>query len=96
MRDDVASPEGTGKAAAVPGWQVCGKTGTADGRTARSTWFVSYAPFDAPRYAVVVMVESGASGGNTCAPIARRVYEALQKMEQTSRPAPGPNLVLSN
>jgi penicillin-binding protein 2 len=93
MRDDV-TPEGTGKAAAVPGWQVCGKTGTADSKTARTTWFVSYAPFDSPRYAVVVMVENGASGGDTCAPIARRVYEALQKREQNTRPS-GPNLVLN-
>ncbi len=89
MRDDVADSEGTGKLAAVPGWQVCGKTGTAvierRGTEAnRITWFVSYAPFDAPRYAVVAMVENGSSGGGACAPIARRVYEALQKMEQTS------------
>jgi penicillin-binding protein 2 len=95
MRDDVSDPEGTGKAAAVQGWEVCGKTGTADGRTSRTTWFVSYAPFDSPRYAVVAMVESGASGGSTCAPITRRVYEALQKMEQNSR-LQGANLTLSN
>lgn len=95
MRDDVSDSEGTGKAAAIPGWQVCGKTGTADSRTSRTTWFVSYAPFDAPRYAVVAMVESGASGGGTCAPITRRVYEALQKMEQGSR-LTGPNLVQGN
>lgn len=93
MRDDV-TPEGTGKAAAIPGWQICGKTGTADSKTARTTWFVSYAPFDSPRYAVVAMVESGASGGDTCAPIARRVYEALQRREQSSR-LTGPNLVLN-
>lgn len=89
MRDDVADSEGTGKLAAVPGWQVCGKTGTAvvnrrGNEANRITWFVSYAPFDAPRYAVVAMVENGSSGGGACAPIARRVYEALQKMEQTS------------
>jgi len=94
MRDDVSDPEGTGKAAALPGWQICGKTGTADGRTSRTTWFVSYAPFDSPRYAVVAMVENGASGGGTCAPIVRRVYEALQKREQGTRPS-GPNLVLN-
>lgn len=89
MRDDVADSEGTGKLAAVPGWQVCGKTGTAvvnrrGNEANRITWFVSYAPFDAPRYAVVAMVENGSSGGGACAPIARRVYEALHKMEQTS------------
>ncbi|HEY1172926.1 MAG TPA: penicillin-binding transpeptidase domain-containing protein [Verrucomicrobiae bacterium] len=85
MRDDVADPEGTGKGAAISGWQVCGKTGTADAKTMRTTWFVSYAPFDAPRYAVVAMVESGASGGRTCAPMTKWVYEALQKLEQSNR-----------
>jgi hypothetical protein len=27
---------------------------------------------------VVVMVESGSSGGGTCAPVARRIYEYLR------------------
>lgn len=92
MRDDVADPEGTGARAAVKGWQVCGKTGTAvlehtgsGSESHRITWFVSFAPFDSPRYAVVAMVENGASGGRACAPIVKRVYEALQKMEQTPR-----------
>ena len=38
-----------------------------------------------PRYAVIVMVESGASGGTTCAPIARQIYSALQKWEATAK-----------
>lgn len=93
MRDDVAAEEGTGSRAAVAGWQVCGKTGTAEikhGRTLvkKITWFVSYAPFDAPKYAVVAMVDGGRSGGKTCAPIAKKVYEALQKMEQPKATPP--------
>lgn len=102
MRDDVADPEGTGVKAAVKGWQVCGKTGTAvvehtgSGPEARRiTWFVSFAPFDSPRYAVVAMVENGSSGGGACAPIAKRVYESLQKMEQTPR-AGEKSLVMRN
>jgi penicillin-binding protein 2 len=83
MAADVSSKDGTGKAAAVPGLAVCGKTGTAEievgGRIAdKTTWFASYAPADRPRFAVVVMVESGASGGGTCAPIAGRIYQALK------------------
>ena len=42
-------------------------------------WFVSYAPFENPRYAVVVVVEGGNSGGGTCGPVARRIYEAIIK-----------------
>jgi len=82
MRDDVLDSEGTGKAARVSEFAVCGKTGTAEikgnGRKDQVTWFASFAPFEAPRYVVVVMVESGASGGGTCGPVARQIYEHLR------------------
>ena len=60
--------------------------------TDHTTWFASYAPYETesekPRYVVVVMVESGTSGGGTCAPIARKIYEAivLQEKYQKSKP----------
>ncbi len=75
--------EGTGKPAQVPGLQICGKTGTAEVMNSRNemidrtTWFASFAPYENPRYAVVVMVESGTFGGPTCAPIAHDIYEAI-------------------
>ena len=66
-------------------FQVAGKTGTAEikrpGVKDKTTWFVSYAPVDHPRWAVVVMVESGGSGGTTCAPVAREIYAALQRLD---------------
>jgi penicillin-binding protein 2 len=46
------------------------------------TWFVSFAPFEAPRYAVVVVVEGGSSGGGTCAPVAHDIYQAIVKRQQ--------------
>lgn len=65
--------------------RVCGKTGTAErmenGTVRNTTWFSSFAPFEQPRYAVVVMVEDGGSGGGTCAPIAADIYTALDKLE---------------
>jgi penicillin-binding protein 2 len=95
MLADVEDSEGTGRAAQVPGFRVCGKTGTAQVMNERNevtdhtTWFTSYAPFENPRYAVVVMIESGGSGGGTCAPIAREIYLAIQQREQQlSRPKP--------
>jgi penicillin-binding protein 2 len=73
----------TGRHVRIPGLRICGKTGTAErkerGETRNTTWFISYAPYEQPRYAVVVMVEDGQSGGGTCAPVAREVYLALQK-----------------
>jgi len=85
MRDDVLDPEGTGTTARVADYAVCGKTGTAEikgnGIRDKVTWFASFAPFETPRYAVVVMVESGASGGGTCGPVARRIYEHLRSRD---------------
>jgi penicillin-binding protein 2 len=84
--------EGTGRLAAIADFAICGKTGTAEikdehGRaTGRTTWFLSFAPAEKPRYAVVVMVENGSFGGPTCAPAAKKIYEALLKAEQ-QRPA---------
>jgi penicillin-binding protein 2 len=87
MRADVADDDGTGKRARIEGYQVCGKTGTAEVKSPRKgrydiTWFASFAPFKNPRYAVVVMVERGASGGLTCAPAAKKIYEALIKRDK--------------
>ncbi|MCW5559294.1 MAG: hypothetical protein KIT22_15875, partial [Verrucomicrobiae bacterium] len=88
MRDDVLDSEGTGKAARLDEFAVCGKTGTAEikgnGRKDQVTWFASFAPYDAPRYTVIVMVESGASGGGTCGPVARQIYEHLRDRGRAS------------
>ena len=68
MRDEVEDA-GTGSRAVVPGLKICGKTGTAQVAnehnqiTDQITWFVSFAPYEKPRYAVVVMIESGRDMG---------------------------------
>jgi penicillin-binding protein 2 len=92
MLADVAEKGGGGTNAFVAGFNVCGKTGTAQVRRSQSmgggmdhiTWFASYAPFEAPHYAVIVMVESGSSGGGTCAPKVGYIYKAIQRMERNS------------
>jgi penicillin-binding protein 2 len=85
--------EGTGAAAGVPGLDIAGKTGTAQ-TIAKSdsskgqdhAWFASFAPADDPQVVVVVLVERGGHGGQTAAPIARQIYEAifLQKVAQVT------------
>lgn len=89
MLAEVEERGGTGTAAAVDGLKIGGKTGTAEiehgGKIVdKTTWFASFAPVDKPKWAVVVMVESGASGGKTCAPVAKLIYQALQKRERDS------------
>jgi peptidoglycan glycosyltransferase len=71
---------GTGTSAAIGGVRVAGKTGTAEtGRAGVNTVsFLGFAPVERPRVAVAVFVESQAStGGETAAPIAKEVMEAL-------------------
>jgi penicillin-binding protein 2 len=85
--------EGTGVAARLPGVDIAGKTGTAQ-TIAKSdsakgqdhAWFASFAPADDPQVVVVVFVERGGHGGDTAAPIARQIYEAifLQKVAQVT------------
>ena len=72
--------------------RVGGKTGTAQveqgGRVVdHITWFVSYTSPENPRDVVVVMVESGGSGGGTCAPIAVKVYREIYKRENPASPS---------
>jgi penicillin-binding protein 2 len=89
MVADVEETNGTGRRAAVPGLVIGGKTGTAENKRGRTllhktTWFTSFAATDheAPaRYVVLVMVESGASGGLTCAPVAGEIYREIQRRE---------------
>ena len=79
---------GTGTAAAVPGVQVAGKTGTAeledtrgpnaeedvpDGGSNTDAWFTAYAPARRPRIAVAVLLVRAGAGGETAAPAARLV-----------------------
>ena len=91
MLDDTEIPGSTAYRAFHPllPIRVCSKTGTAqvaaDGKIDKSkqtTWFLSFAPYEQPRYAVVVMVEGGMSGGDTCAPVGRKIYEAILQMEK--------------
>ncbi len=73
---------GTGKGpflgfplAAVP---VASKTGTGEVAGKDSTsWFTSFAPSNAPQYAVVMMVSQGGTGSGISGPGVRKIYEAL-------------------
>jgi peptidoglycan glycosyltransferase len=74
---------GTGTRAQIPGIRVGGKTGTAQtGLDTNHVWFVGFAPADAPKVAVAVVLEnlpvaSEATGGVFAAPIAKAVMEAV-------------------
>jgi peptidoglycan glycosyltransferase len=72
--------EGTGTAAALSGVEVAGKTGTAETGQFNQPWFIAFAPADNPKMAIAVTLEkqpSGATGGQTAAPLAKSVLQKL-------------------
>jgi peptidoglycan glycosyltransferase len=84
----VSGPLGTGSAVALPGTQVAAKTGTAEtgtdkaGRALTNAWMIAFAPAEAPRIAVAVVVPgltgvgNESTGGAVAAPIVRTVLAA--------------------
>ncbi|MFA5962351.1 MAG: penicillin-binding protein 2 [Parcubacteria group bacterium] len=56
---------------------VAGKTGTAQYGSQDKThaWFISFAPFDDPKIAMVVLVEGGGEGHSSAVPVTKEVYD---------------------
>ena len=93
---------GTGRAAAIPGYTVAGKTGTANklvghqySRTDFNASFVGLVPSRDPAFAIVVVVDSPRAGrhfgAEVAAPVFKRIAEtALQRygIPPTINPAP--------
>ncbi|MFV0130329.1 peptidoglycan D,D-transpeptidase FtsI family protein [Streptomyces sp. HMX112] len=89
----VGNEEGTGTKAAIPGYRVAGKTGTANrvdpqlgrykGYTAS---FAGFAPADKPRVTVYCAIQNPTSGsyfgGQICGPIYKKVMEFALKTLQ--------------
>jgi penicillin-binding protein 2 len=87
MRGVVANELGTGKAAALPGIAVAGKTGTAQNPHGNDhALFVAYAPADDPAICIAIVMENAGHGGSMAAPIARQVLSAFFNPLQS----PGP------
>ena len=73
--------EGTAKTL-DPSLRIAGKTGTAQNPGGDDhAWFVGYAPREAPRIAVAVLVEHGGHGGATAAPIAQSIIRAALQVK---------------
>jgi penicillin-binding protein A len=73
---------GTGTTVQIPGIQVAGKTGTAETGVASKydTWFIAFAPAEAPKVAVAVALENQTGfGATTAGPIAKALIEAILK-----------------
>lgn len=67
---------GTASIAAVPGLDICGKTGTAQNpRGADNSVFICFAPKDKPKIAVVAYIENAGFGAAWACPIASLLIE---------------------
>ncbi|MDT5157711.1 MAG: penicillin-binding protein 2 [Acidobacteriota bacterium] len=80
----VNEPGGTGGAARVQGFDVAGKTGTAQvvglgkdtGKNKDHSWFVSYAPAFKPEIAMIALIENVGFGGKFAAPAVHNIYQS--------------------
>jgi cell division protein FtsI (penicillin-binding protein 3) len=84
MLESVVAAEGTGKLAAIPGYRVSGKTGTAWKATAGGystdrymAVFGGVAPATAPRLAAVVVIDEPSAGQHMGGQVAAPVYSRV-------------------
>lgn len=81
MRDVIQSPSGTGMRARIADIEMAGKTGTAEygprDQRKKHTWMIVFAPFAAPRYAAVMVLDEGETGGKSVAPRMRELMDGI-------------------
>lgn len=93
FRGVISDPSGTGFGAfagfPLAQFPVAGKTGTAEvaGKFDTSL-FTAYAPADAPRYVITVVMEEAGLGASAAGPVARRVLEGIAVKEGISTAPP--------
>ncbi|MCD8261006.1 MAG: penicillin-binding protein 2 [Bacteroides sp.] len=66
---------GTCRSGAIPGIEMCGKTGTAQNREQDHSIFMGFAPMDNPKIAICVYVENGGFGATFGVPIGSMMIE---------------------
>ncbi len=94
MMESVVSANGTAPSAAIPGYRVAGKTGTAqrvdpitgkyNGYTAS---FIGFAPADSPRFVINVTLQrprNGHYGGALCGPVFKKVMTFVLQSEHVA------------
>jgi penicillin-binding protein 2 len=72
----VVNGHGTATHIRLPDIHIAGKTGTAQNPHGKDhAWFIGFAPYEAPKIAVAVLVENVGFGGTHAAPIAKRIIQ---------------------
>jgi penicillin-binding protein 2 len=104
---EAVNKQGTGWAAIISGFDVCGKTGSTQvisedkseepeeeleaeeeekEEVKTHSWFTGFAPRENPEIVVTVIVEYGGMGGETAAPLARRLFNSFRKKYDRQEP----------
>ncbi|WP_295385274.1 penicillin-binding protein 2 [uncultured Thiodictyon sp.] len=108
MMETVVSDKGTAKRAAIPGYRVGGKTGTArkaNGRHGYSAGryqalFAGMAPAGNPRLVMVVMIDEPRGGayygGLVAAPVFAKVMEGALRLFNVPPDEPAPSMLLAS
>jgi penicillin-binding protein 2 len=90
----VVNNGGTGHAIKMAGFDIAGKTGTAQvvglgkdtGANKDHAWFVSFAPAYQPEIAVIALIENVGFGGTHAAPAVRAIYDVYYRNTRHQEP----------
>jgi penicillin-binding protein 2 len=90
----VVNGGGTGARIQMAGFDIAGKTGTAQvvglgkdvGKNKDHSWFVTYAPAYKPEIAMVALIENSGFGGTHAAPAVRAVYDVYYRKTRHEEP----------
>jgi len=94
----VVNAGGTGSRIQMAGFDIAGKTGTAQvvglgkdtGKNKDHSWFVTYAPAYKPEIAMVALIENSGFGGSHAAPAIRGVYDVYYRKTRHEEPPGAP------
>ena len=90
----VVNAGGTAQRIKMEGFDIAGKTGTAQvvalgkdtGKNKDHSWFVTYAPAFKPEIAMVALIENSGFGGHHAAPAIRGVYDVYYRKTRHQEP----------
>ena len=98
----VVNNGGTAAGIKMAGFDIAGKTGTAQvvglgkdvGANKDHAWFVSYAPAFKPEISIIALIENSGFGSQFAAPAVRAVYDIYYAKTRGPRELPGNNIAM--
>jgi penicillin-binding protein 2 len=98
----VVNNGGTGASIKMAGFDIAGKTGTAQvvglgkdsGANKDHSWFVSYAPAYKPEISVIALIENAGFGAAHAAPAVRAIYDVYYKKTRPQQDEPKNSVAL--